>query len=308
MRTGGITSVLVAGPTASGKSALALEIAEIAGGEIINTDSMQVYRDLRVLTARPDDRDLLRAPHHLYGHVDGAENHSVGRWREGALRILARVRERGRLPIFVGGTGLYFKALESGLAVMPQVPAHVRDAVRSEAQGVSTPDLHGRLAAADPATAASLRPSDRQRILRALEVLTATGTPLATWQAAPHTPALIDPGSSLRLFLAPDRGVLYGRIDARFRCMVGEGALDEVAAILERRLDPALPVMRAHGVPLMARHLSGELTLEEAIVGAQADTRHYARRQFTWFRHQARGWTFAAPEAALDLARAALAG
>jgi tRNA dimethylallyltransferase len=298
----------VAGPTASGKSALALDIAEITGGEIINTDSMQVYRDLRVLTARPDDRDILRAPHHLYGHVDGAENHSVGRWRDNAFTVLATLRQRGRLPIFVGGTGLYFRALERGLAVMPQVPADVRDAVRSEAEGVSTPDLHGRLAARDAATAATLRPSDRQRILRALEVLTATGTPLADWQAAPHTPALIDAGSSLRLFLAPDRGVLYGRIDARFRSMVAAGALDEVAALVERRLDPALPVMRAHGVPWAARHLAGELTLEEAIAGAQADTRHYARRQFTWFRHQARGWTFVAPEAAIDLARKALAG
>jgi tRNA dimethylallyltransferase len=308
MRKDGIASVLVAGPTASGKSALALEIAELTGGEIFNTDSMQVYRDLRIITARPDDRDLRRAPHHLYGHIDGAENHSVGRWRESALRILMETQGRGRLPIFVGGTGLYFKALESGLAVMPQVPAEVREAVRAEAEGVSTPDLHDRLARLDPTTASNLRPSDRQRILRALEVLEATGRPLTAWQAAPHTPALIDPGRSLRLFLAPERSVLYTRIDARFRSMVADGALDEVAAVLARRLDPALPVMRAHGVPWMARHLAGELTLEEAIVGSQADTRHYARRQFTWFRHQAEGWSFVAPEAALDVAREALAG
>jgi tRNA dimethylallyltransferase len=308
MRKDTIASVLVAGPTASGKSALALEIAEITGGEIINTDSMQVYRDLRIITARPDDRDLRRAPHHLYGHIDGAENHSVGQWRENALCTLTEIRGRGRLPIFVGGTGLYFKTLESGLAVMPHVPAEVREAVRAGAEGVSTPQLHDRLARRDTATALNLRPSDRQRILRALEVLEATGTPLSAWQAAPHTPALIDPGRSLRLFLAPERSVLYAKIDARFRSMVADGALEEVAAVLDRRLDPALPVMRAHGVPWMARHLADELTLEEAIVGAQADTRHYARRQFTWFRHQAEGWSFVAPEGALDAAREALAG
>ena len=158
------------------------------GGEIVNTDSMQVYRDLSIVTARPDGGDLGRAPHHLYGHVDGAENHSVGRWREEALRASPTIAGRGRLPIFVGGTGLYFKAVESGLAAMPQVPEAVREAVRAAAEALPTPDLHARLAAQGRRNGRRLRPSDRQRILRALEVIEATGTPLSTWQAAPHCP------------------------------------------------------------------------------------------------------------------------
>jgi tRNA dimethylallyltransferase len=297
--------VLVAGPTASGKSALALELARHFGGEIVNADSMQVYRDLSIITARPEAGDLARAPHHLYGHVDGRVNHSVGRWREEAASLLGAIAGRGGVPIVVGGTGLYFKVLEGGLAEMPQVPDAVRASVRATAEAFATPDLHARLARGDAASAARLRPGDRQRILRALEVLEATGRPLSQWQSEPHSPPLIDPKRSLRLFLAPDRKILYDRIDARFRAMVAAGAVDEVAALAARRLDPALPVMRAHGVPWLIRHLGGDLSLEAAVERSQADTRHYAKRQFTWFRHQAVGWTFVAPEEAFAHARSA---
>ncbi|MDT3380626.1 tRNA (adenosine(37)-N6)-dimethylallyltransferase MiaA [Labrys neptuniae] len=299
-------AVLLAGPTASGKSALALALAERFTGTIINADSMQVYRDLAVLSARPDASETARTPHLLYGHVDGAVNYSVGRWRADAAAALDDVRRQQRLPIVIGGTGLYFKALERGLAEMPAVPDSVRDTVRAKAEGLETQALHGWLSQKDPAMANRLRPSDRQRLIRALEIFEATGRSLSEWQSEPHSPPLLDAGKCLRLFLSPERTELYARIDHRFDLMVGQGAIEEVRALSRRGLDPALPVMRAHGVPGLCRYLAGEIGLGEAIAGAKADTRHYAKRQFTWFRHQMPGWRFVEPAQALAVASDAL--
>jgi tRNA dimethylallyltransferase len=290
-------AVLIAGPTASGKSALALGLAGRLGGVIVNADSMQVYRDLRILTARPTPQEEAQAPHRLYGHVDGAVNFSVGHYLRDAAAALAEARAARRLPIFVGGTGLYFKALLDGLSAIPPVPAGVRDEVRAAAEGRPTDALHAELTARDPAMALRLRRNDRLRILRALEVLAATGQSLLAFQGR-RRPGLLGDAASVRLFLAPDRDALRRRIDARFVAMIDGGALAEVRALAARRLDPMLPAMRAHGVPGLIAHLRGEITLEQAIARGQGDTRRYAKRQFTWFRHQMPGWTAVAPEAA----------
>ncbi len=292
-------AILIAGPTASGKSALALSLAERIGGAVINADSMQVYGDLRVLTARPTREEEARVSHLLYGHVDAAEDYSVGRWLGDAERALAEAERARRLPIFVGGTGLYFKGLTQGLSAIPAVPREVRERVRGEAEGVASAELHERLARADPRTAAKLRPSDRQRIIRALEVFAATGRPLAEWQEKPGVP-LIRPEETVAVFLSVERAALHARIDARFDGMLKAGALDEVRALAARRLDPRLPLMKAHGVPWLLRHLAGEISIEEAAAGGKADTRRYAKRQETWFRHQLAGWTWIEPENALD--------
>jgi len=261
---------------------------------------MQVYADLRILTARPTRAEEGQAPHRLFGEIDGAVNFSVGRWARRAREILA---ETGDSPIiFVGGTGLYFRALTEGLSDIPAVPQAVRGRVRAEAEGRPTPDLYAALAAADPETAARLRPSDRQRILRALEVFAATGRPLAALQGARAAPALESHEWS-GLFLAPDREALNARIDARFEAMIAEGALDEVERLAERKLDPALPVMRAHGVPHLIAHLEGRLTLSEALERGKLDTRRYAKRQFTWARHQFAGFEWVAPEQSVDAGR-----
>lgn len=290
-------AILIAGPTASGKSALALTLAERMGGVVVNADSMQVYGDLRILTARPTPTEEALAPHRLYGFVDGEVNYSVARYLADAAAVLAEIRAAGKRPIVVGGTGLYFKALTEGLSEVPPVPATVREAVRQASEGVSTPALHARLAERDPGTAEGVRPSDRLRVLRALEVLEATGQPLTAFRGRKRPGPLH--GAAARLFLAPDRAWLRARIDARFTAMIGEGALDEVRALMTRRLDPMLPIMRAHGVPALIAHLNGEMTLDAATARGQADTRAYAKRQFTWFRHQMPGWTWAAPEEGL---------
>ncbi len=300
MKSGAIRALLIAGPTASGKSALALSLAERLGGTVVNADSMQVYRDLRVITARPSKDEERRIPHALYGHVDAAENYSTGRWVADAARTLKEVQSEGRLPIFVGGTGLYFRALTQGLSDIPPVPAEVRTRVRGDAEGIATPDLHARLADADPLTATRLRSSDRQRILRALEVFAATGRSLAEWQQKPGVP-MLRPEEARAVFLSIERDELRGRIDARFDAMVAAGALEEVRALVARRLDPALPAMKAHGVPWLMRHLRGEISLEEAAAGGKADTRRYAKRQETWFRHQLKEFRWLTPESALAL-------
>ncbi len=292
-----IRALLIAGPTASGKSAVALALARRCGGLVVNADSMQVYRDLRVLTARPSEAEERAAPHRLFGEMDGAQNFSVGLWQARARAILAEDADRSGPIVFVGGTGLYFRALTQGLSDIPRVPELVRAEVRAEAEGLPTPHLHARLAERDPQTAASLRPSDRQRILRALEVVAATGRPLAALQGAREAPALA-PGEWAGLFLSPERAVLNARIEARFEAMLREGALDEAAALMQRGLDPALPVMRAHGAPHLIAHLRGELSLSDAADLAKRDTRQYAKRQFTWARHQMPDFTWVAPEAA----------
>jgi len=296
-------AVLIAGPTASGKSALALDLAREFGGAVVNADSMQVYRDLRILTNRPTSEEESQAEHRLFGTIDGAVNFSAGRYVEAASRILAELDSRGLLPIFVGGTGLYFKALTDGLSEMPAVPASVREAVRAEADAKTSSELHARLAGRDPETADRLKPGDRQRILRALEVMEATGRPLSAFHQA-RIPGPLAGRNLARVFMAPDRGRLRARIDRRFEEMIRAGALDEVSALASRALDPALPVMRAHGVPGLLAHLRGETSLEHAILRGQADTRAYAKRQFTWARHQMEGWTWAAPEDAAAQLRA----
>lgn len=299
--TGTIRAVLIAGPTASGKSALAIEIARRKGGTIVNADSMQVYRDLRVLTARPTEAEEASVPHRLYGHVDGAVNHSVMRHAEEVAAVLAELREQGSLPVIVGGTGLYFKALTEGLSPIPPVPEEVRAAFRARAEGMETAALHEELGGRDPAMAQRLRPSDRLRIMRALEVVLATGRSLADFQGE-RVPGVLSGVPLLRLFVDPGREMVRARIDARFETMMEQGALDEVARLRERRLDSLLPVMRAHGVPGLIAHLDGLISLEDASMRGQADTRAYAKRQVTWFRHQMPDWEAVRPEEALDLA------
>jgi tRNA dimethylallyltransferase len=302
---GKIGAVLIAGPTASGKSALALDIARERSGVVVNADSMQVYRDLRVLTARPTLEEEAKAPHRLYGHVDGAVNHSVGHYLRDAGAALAEARAAGLLPIFAGGTGLYFKALLEGLSEIPPVPAAIRERVRAAAEGRASDELHAALGARDPDTAARLRLNDRLRVLRALEVLDATGQPLVAFRGR-KSPGPLANVPTVRIFLAPAREPLRRRIDARFLAMMEQGALEEARALAARRLDPMLPVMRAHGVPGLMAHLRGEASLEEAIARGQADTRRYAKRQFTWFRHQMPGWTWVAPEEGREAVLAAL--
>ncbi|WP_449410160.1 tRNA (adenosine(37)-N6)-dimethylallyltransferase MiaA [Methylobacterium komagatae] len=288
-------AVLIAGPTASGKSALASRIAREHDGVVVNTDSMQVYADLRVLTARPDPAEEAAVSHRLYGHVDGATNYSLGHFARDAAALLEELD--GRLPVFVGGTGLYFKALEQGFSELPPVPEEIRAEIRVQAEGRATEALHADLAQRDPEGAERLRPSDRMRVMRALEILAATGRPIASFYGEP-VPGPLAGRKLHKLFLSPDRALLRERIDARFRTMMTAGALDEVAALRERRLDPMLPVMRAHGVPGLIAHLDGSVSLEDAIVRGQADTRAYAKRQFTWFRHQmGDAWQWIDPEA-----------
>jgi tRNA dimethylallyltransferase len=290
-------AVLIAGPTASGKSALALAFAQKAGGTIINADSMQVYRDLRIITARPTPNEEAMVPHRLYGHVDAAVNFSAGAWLADAANALTEAREQNRLPIFVGGSGLYFKALTRGLSAVPPIPPQIREAVRARLSREGAEALHAELARRDPAVAARLKPRDRTRIARALEVIEATGRSLADWHRE-GLPPLLPTGTYRALFLEPERDLLYARIDARFDAMLEAGALDEIARLASRNLDPLLPAMKAHGVPPLIAHLSGSVTLEEAGAAGRLDTRHYAKRQFTWFRHQLVDFTWVKPEAA----------
>jgi len=282
-------AILIAGPTASGKSALALALAERLGGAVINTDSMQVYRELRVLTARPTPEEEARAPHLLYGFVAAREGYSAGRYLEDAGRAIAEAKEQGRLPIFVGGTGLYFKALLEGLSPIPPIPRDIRAHWRSEAQRIGAEALHEVLQERDAEMAARLRPSDPQRIVRALEVLDATGRSLAEWQSLPGQGVLSEE-ETVRLVLLPDRAELYQRCDVRFDAMLRNGALDEVAHLRDLQLDPELPVMTAHGVPHLMAALAGRIDLETAAARAKADTRHYAKRQFTWIRRNMQSW------------------
>jgi tRNA dimethylallyltransferase len=293
-------AVLIAGPTASGKSALALALAEKLGGTVINADSMQVYSHLRIITARPSPEEEARAPHRLYGTVDEAENYSVGRWVADVGEVLAAIAAEGRIPIVVGGTGLYFKALTSGLAAVPPIPAEVRAQVRArvDTEGVSA--LYAELIARDPETAHRLMPLDRVRICRALEVILATGRSLSQWHQEGGMAPLLDPERAAKIFLTCERTELVARIDKRFAAMLEAGALDEVRALAARHLDPLLPAMKAHGVPWLIRHLNGEISLDEAAEGGRMDTRRYAKRQVTWFRGQMTDWTAVTPDVSLD--------
>jgi tRNA dimethylallyltransferase len=281
--------ILIAGPTASGKSGLALRLAEHLGGVVINADSMQVYRELRILTARPSPAEEARAPHALYGHVPGRESYSAGRYATDVTRALDEARRDGRRPIVVGGTGLYFKTLTEGLSPIPAVPDDLRAHWRSEATRQGPAKLHAVLAARDREMAERLEPTDTQRVVRALEVLEATGSSLAEWQRLPRQP-ILDLDEAIPLAVSIDRDVLAARIDQRFSEMVEKGALDEVLQLKSLDLDPTLPVMLALGVGPLMRHLAGELTLQEAIGMGAAETRQYAKRQRTWLRGNMIAW------------------
>lgn len=276
--------LIVAGPTASGKSALALRLAEEFGGVVINADSMQVYREMRVLSARPSPEDEARAPHRLYGVLPAAEVCSAARWRDLAKAEIEAAWAAGRLPIVAGGTGLYINALTQGISPIPEVPEAARQAARALFADLGNAAFHARLAERDPVMAARLDPGNSQRLVRAWEVLEATGRSLADWQALPPDGALRAP--SLTVLLLPPRDWLYRRIDARFAEMISAGGLDEVAALDHMGLAPDLPAMKALGIPELRRHLRGEVGLDAAVAAAQQATRNYAKRQVTWFRHR----------------------
>ena len=276
-------AALIAGPTASGKSALALEMARERGGVIINADAMQVYRELRILSARPTAEAEATLPHRLYGHVAGRQSYSVGRWHADAKGEIEAAWSQGLLPIVTGGTGLYFKALLEGLAEVPEIAAEVRERWRS-----FSGDLHAELVRHDPDCAARLPPNDRQRIIRALEVSEGTGKPLSYWQASAQSRAVLAGAEVERIFVEVPRQDLNRRAEARFDAMMAAGALDEVRPLLN--FDRSLPMMKAIGVAELAAHLRGELTLEEAVVSAKTATRQYIKRQLTWWRGQMKDW------------------
>jgi tRNA dimethylallyltransferase len=281
--------ILIAGPTASGKSGLALRLAEHLGGVVINADSMQVYRELRVLTARPSAEDEARVPHALYGFVGAGEGYSAGRYAADVRRVLVEAQRAGRRAIIVGGTGLYFKTLTEGLSPIPQVDEAVRTQWRGTAAEKGAGHLHDELAKRDSEMAQRLSPGDTQRIVRALEVLDSTGMSLAEWQRLPREP-VVDLAETIPLAVAIDRAELSRRIDARFRLMMEQGALEEVLQLKALGLDPALPAMTALGVRPLLAHLAGEVALEEAIAAGQAETRQYAKRQATWIRGNMIAW------------------
>ena len=283
--------ILLAGPTASGKSQRALDLAREHDGVIVNADSMQVYRELRVLSARPSPEDEAAMPHFLYGHVAAATRYSVGAWLADVAPVLAEAKRAGRTAIVVGGTGLYFKALTEGLVAMPPIPAAVRDQIKAEAAGVDTDALHARLELIDPEDAATVRSSDRSRIVRALEVFTATGASIAAWQRTGEARPLVDVATVTRLVLTPDRAALHRRISERAEMMVRRGALEEARALGAQNLDPALPAMKAIGVRELLDHLADKMSLAETAAAIATETRRYAKRQMTWFRNQMGDWT-----------------
>ncbi|WP_028032910.1 tRNA (adenosine(37)-N6)-dimethylallyltransferase MiaA [Chelativorans sp. J32] len=278
-------AILIAGPTASGKSALALRMAADHDAIIVNTDSMQVYSVLRVLTARPGPDELAKAPHRLYGHVPPNEPYSTGNWVRDVEELIEAEGLRGKRVIFVGGTGLYFRALTQGLAPIPDVHEEVRTYWRSRLADEGEEALHRLLAEVDPVSASRIRPSDGQRILRALEVHETSGKPISYWQAQSSLP-LVDLPSARKIVLMPERAALAGRIERRFDQMMQSGAIEEVEELLAFDLPPSMPAMKAIGVREIATAMAGEISLEEAASRAKAATRQYAKRQMTWFRHQ----------------------
>ncbi len=276
-------AILIHGPTASGKTALAIALARRLDGEIVNADAMQVYADLNVLTARPTPGELEQAPHHLFGHVDGAERFSAGRWLKDAAPLVAKLREAGRTPILVGGTGLYLQALVEGLSDIPAIPEPARaEARRRVADDESA--AYAEIVRADPAGAARIEPGDRQRIARALEVLITTGRPISAFQgqASPTLP----PGAWLGVALTPPRATTYDRVNRRVDAMIANGALDEAQALWARQLDRELPVMRAHGMPGFSDYFDRRVSLADAVERCKRDTRRYAKRQLTWITNQ----------------------
>jgi tRNA dimethylallyltransferase len=281
--------VLIAGPTASGKSAVALELARRHHGMIVNADALQIYRELKVLSARPSEDDERKVPHRLYGMIPAAEAYSVGLWLPQARAVIEEAWAEGRIPIVTGGTGLYFKALEDGLAPLPAIPAPIRESWRRKLAQEGPEALHEELARNDEGEARRVRPSDGQRIVRALEVLESTGRPLAEWHDQVDR-RFLRSASVLRLYLSPPRHSLYAGIDQRFDLMIAAGAVSEVKALLARALDPSLPAMKATGVRELARFLAGSKTIEEACRIAKQESRRYAKRQVTWARRHMIAW------------------
>ena len=280
-------TILIAGPTASGKSALALAVAEQRGGVIVNADSMQVYRDLRILTARPTPEEEAQVPHRLYGHIGAGEPYSVARWLDEVKLVL---EEEARRPIIVGGTGLYFEALTKGLAAIPPIPGEIREGLRTAAEAMGTKTMHARLLAKDPAMGARLRASDPQRVLRALEVLEATGRSLAQWQAEKKAPPLLPLEEAIGIVLSPPKEVLYPAIDARFARMVAEGGEEEVRHLLALKLPDNASIYKAMGVAPILGFIGGLFGREEAVALGQKASRHYAKRQGTWLRSKMIAW------------------
>ncbi|MEB3042367.1 tRNA (adenosine(37)-N6)-dimethylallyltransferase MiaA [Rhizobium mulingense] len=278
-------AILITGPTASGKSALAVELAKRYGGAVVNADSMQVYDTLRVLTARPSEWEMQGVPHHLYGHVPAGAAYSTGAWLRDVSALLPALKAAGQLPVFVGGTGLYFKALTGGLSDMPAIPEALREKLRTRLLEEGPERLYSELAAIDPIVSASLNRQDGQRIVRALEVIQATGRSIADFQGR-SGPVLIDAEKARKIVVLPDRAVLHARINGRFEKMLQQGAEDEVRALLSLGLPAEAPVMKAIGVSQIAAMLKGEMTREEVLEKGAATTRQYAKRQMTWFRNQ----------------------
>ena len=277
--------LLIAGPTASGKTALSIDAAQHNDAVIINTDSMQVYADLQVISARPSADETAQAPHFMFGHVDGGTAYSVAQWLDDLNACLEQCDLRNRKLIFVGGTGLYFNALLQGLSPVPQIDEKVREKWRIAGQFISGPELHKELQRLDPAMARQLRESDRQRVTRALEVYESTGTSLLEWQKKKGEPYFPRHVSFRKVLVMPERARLHERINLRFDLMIENGAMEEVKSLIARELDPALPVMKAIGVPHLASYLKGECNLPEAVEKAKAASRQYAKRQSTWFRN-----------------------
>ncbi len=280
-----VNAILITGPTASGKSALAVDLAKRHDGVVINADSMQVYDTLRVLTARPSDEDMDGVPHHLYGHVPAGQAYSTGAWLRDVTALLPRIRAEEKLPVFVGGTGLYFKALTGGLSEMPVIPDEIRQRLRTRLLEAGPEGLHAELAKVDPAVAESLNAQDGQRIVRALEVFEATGQSIGEFQGQAG-PVIVDPETARKVIVLPDRAVLHQRINGRFEKMLEQGAEEEVKALLAIGLPAEMPVMKAIGVSQIAAMLRNEMSPKEVIERGAAATRQYAKRQMTWFRNQ----------------------
>ncbi len=280
-----IDAILITGPTASGKSALAVELARSHDGVVVNADSMQIYDTLRILTARPSEADMEGIPHHLYGHIPAAQAYSTGVWLREAGALVERLRGEGRMPVFVGGTGLYFKALTGGLSDIPEIPSDIRNRLRGRLLAEGAEVLHRELAERDRAVAETLNPQDGQRIVRALEVIEATGRSIAAFQGKTG-PMVVDPDRARKIVVLPDRTVLHERINGRFEKMLAIGAEEEVQALLALDLPPEMPVMKAIGVAQIAAMLKGEMTRADVLEAGAAATRQYAKRQMTWFRNQ----------------------